>query len=101
MVAEEDVGQTLLLHAVNLNKVVTFNVKTGSAVTGMENVNLNLRFSYHDFAGFWLLLVLLIGVLFVSIVFYFLRRLICCLKSGRGEGRLKVLLVYTKFTNSL
>jgi hypothetical protein len=40
MVAEEDVGQTLLLHTVNLNKVVTFNVKTGSAVTGMENVNL-------------------------------------------------------------
>jgi hypothetical protein len=41
MVAEEDVGQTLLLYAVNLNKVVTFNVKTGSANTGMESINLN------------------------------------------------------------
>jgi hypothetical protein len=39
MVAEEDVAQTLLLHAVNRNKVVTFNVKIGGAVTGMENKN--------------------------------------------------------------
>jgi hypothetical protein len=36
MVTENDVEQTLLLHAVNLLKVVTFDVKTGSEVTGME-----------------------------------------------------------------